>query len=310
MTTDYLTLARNEPQLTAAAIVALVGLATIGGFFFFQYVVGPGRRARSAWSSATPITSACRSRRLLWLGAGYGAQRKVLLLGFLVIAAAMLWNTGLSTYHAGIEWKWWPGPQECTGPIEQCRRRQGSAQASSTTSARSAATRRPGASSAFRSPAMMCWCRLALAIVALWGARASLARSNVRLRYAARADRNGSSHYRRRHRRTDARPDAASRRHRLPHLRGGAANSKPSASASTSCRMPRANCARSGWRTRSPRSPSPRANIASTIASASTSTASRPGALPATTCRNSPSIAAICRWCCSTLSSRAPAATR
>jgi disulfide bond formation protein DsbB len=41
----------------------------------------------------------------------------VLLLGFLVIAAAMLWNTGLSTYHAGIEWKWWPGPAECTGPI-------------------------------------------------------------------------------------------------------------------------------------------------------------------------------------------------
>ncbi len=31
---------------------------------------------------------------------------------------------------------------------------------------------------------------------------------------------------------------------------------------------------------------------------------------PATTCRSSPSIAAICRWCCSRRSSRAPAATR
>ena len=47
-----------------------------------------------------------------------------------------------------------------------------------------------------------------------------------------------------------------------------------------------------------------------TIASASSSTANRPGALPATTCRNSPSIAATCKWCCSTPSSNAPALTR
>jgi disulfide bond formation protein DsbB len=29
-----------------------------------------------------------------------------------------LWNAGLGTYHAGIEWKWWPGPQDCSGPID------------------------------------------------------------------------------------------------------------------------------------------------------------------------------------------------
>jgi disulfide bond formation protein DsbB len=54
---------------------------------------------------------------MLGLGANRGASRKVLLLGFLAIAAAMLWNTGLSVYHAGIEWKFWPGPQDCSGPI-------------------------------------------------------------------------------------------------------------------------------------------------------------------------------------------------
>ncbi len=116
MKDDTLALARNEPPLAAAAIVALVGLATIGGFFFFQYVVGLAPcplclEQRNAYYISVPLAA------LLWLGAGYGAQRKVLLLGFLVIAAAMLWNTGLSTYHAGIEWKWWPGPQECTGPM-------------------------------------------------------------------------------------------------------------------------------------------------------------------------------------------------
>src|SRR5690606_29612077 len=55
---------------------------------------------------------------LLWLGAGHGASRKVLLLGFLVMAAFMLWNAGLAAYHAGIEWKFWAGPQDCSGPID------------------------------------------------------------------------------------------------------------------------------------------------------------------------------------------------
>ena len=39
-------------------------------------------------------------------------------------------------------------------------------------------------------------------------------------------------------------------------------------------------------------------------------TTNRPGASPVTMCRNSPFIAAICRWCCSTPSSSAPGPTR
>src|SRR5260370_39306413 len=34
-----------------------------------------------------------------------------------VIALAMLFNSGLALFHAGVEWKWWPGPQECSGPL-------------------------------------------------------------------------------------------------------------------------------------------------------------------------------------------------
>jgi len=36
-------------------------------------------------------------------------------LAFAAIAAAMLWNAGLGVYHSGIEWHWWPGPQDCSG---------------------------------------------------------------------------------------------------------------------------------------------------------------------------------------------------
>jgi disulfide bond formation protein DsbB len=31
------------------------------------------------------------------------------------LAAVFLVGAGLAAYHAGVEWKWWPGPQSCTG---------------------------------------------------------------------------------------------------------------------------------------------------------------------------------------------------
>ena len=108
--------AGKDIAATAAAIVFVIGLATIGGFFFFEYGLGYPPcplclDQRMAFYAAVPLAA------LLWLGAGFGAQRKVLFLGFLVITALMLWNTGLSAFHAGVEWKFWPGPTDCSGPI-------------------------------------------------------------------------------------------------------------------------------------------------------------------------------------------------
>jgi len=53
------------------------------------------------------------------LGSGYGASSKVLLAGFGVLVVAFLWNAGLGVYHAGIEWKFWPGPADCSGPLNE-----------------------------------------------------------------------------------------------------------------------------------------------------------------------------------------------
>jgi disulfide bond formation protein DsbB len=30
---------------------------------------------------------------------------------------AMLIVAGMSIYHAGVEWKFWPGPTDCSGPV-------------------------------------------------------------------------------------------------------------------------------------------------------------------------------------------------
>jgi len=105
---------RSRPEVAAAAIVAIVGMLIIATVYYFQYVLGYQPcplclEQRDAFYVSVPLAA------LLWLGAEHGASRKVLVAGFAVIALAMLWNSGLSAFHAGIEWKLWPGPTECSG---------------------------------------------------------------------------------------------------------------------------------------------------------------------------------------------------
>lgn len=47
-------------------------------------------------------------------GNGFGFARIVLVL----IAVGFLLNTGLGIYHAGAEWKFWPGPDTCGGGFD------------------------------------------------------------------------------------------------------------------------------------------------------------------------------------------------
>jgi disulfide bond formation protein DsbB len=108
--------ARKDSSRTAAAVIAVIGALTIAGVYFFQYVLGYPPcplclDQRMAYYVCIPLAV------LLWVGAGFGASRKVLMLGFAAITIAMLWNTGLSAYHAGVEWKLWAGPTDCSGPI-------------------------------------------------------------------------------------------------------------------------------------------------------------------------------------------------
>jgi disulfide bond formation protein DsbB len=107
-------LKRNEPVRLAAAAVATLALATILGAWFFQLVIGLPPcplclEQRYAYYFSIPLAL------LVLLGVSYGASRKVLIAALAVIALGMLWNAGLGAYHAGVEWKFWEGPRDCSG---------------------------------------------------------------------------------------------------------------------------------------------------------------------------------------------------
>ena len=110
------TLARTRPAVAAAVLVAAGGAATILGAYFFQHVLGLRPcplclEQRIAYYVSIPLAI------VVAVMAGRDAPRSVVVAGLSVIALAMLFNSGLALFHAGVEWKWWPGPQECSGPL-------------------------------------------------------------------------------------------------------------------------------------------------------------------------------------------------
>jgi disulfide bond formation protein DsbB len=104
------------PALSASLAIMVIAAATLAGAWFFQLVLEIlpcplCLEQRYAYYFAVPFAA------LVALAAGKGAPRPVLLAGLAILALAALANAGLGTYHAGVEWKFWQGPTDCTGPI-------------------------------------------------------------------------------------------------------------------------------------------------------------------------------------------------
>jgi disulfide bond formation protein DsbB len=109
--------ARSRPIVAAAAIVAVGGAAAILGAWFFQYGVGL-KPCPLCLEQRYPYYFAIPLAALVMMGDQVGSSRKVLVAALGAIALGMLWNAGLGTYHAGVEWKLWAGPRDCSGALE------------------------------------------------------------------------------------------------------------------------------------------------------------------------------------------------
>lgn len=100
--------------LTLPRLIALIGLASlalIGGAWFFELVIHlqPCKLCLeqrvphyAAIGLALAALVLARSPLLQWIA----------LLG---LAGLMAWSTGLGVYHAGVEWGWFVGPNDCGG---------------------------------------------------------------------------------------------------------------------------------------------------------------------------------------------------
>lgn len=99
----------------AALAIGIVAAATLAGAWFFQLVLGIQPcplclEQRYAYYLAVPLAV------VVALAARH-APRLIVITGLGLLALAALGNAVLGGYHAGVEWGFWPGPTECTGPV-------------------------------------------------------------------------------------------------------------------------------------------------------------------------------------------------
>ena len=102
--------------LRASALVFVIAGATIVTALAFEHLGGYAPcplclEERYAYYFALPASALAF---LFACGRSTGLARILLLL----ITIAFLANMAAGIYHAGVEWKWWPGPTECTGAFE------------------------------------------------------------------------------------------------------------------------------------------------------------------------------------------------
>ena len=105
-----------DPALSAALAIAVIAAATLAGAWFFQLVLDIRPcplclEQRYAYYLAVPLGL------LIAFAASRGAPRPALLAGLALLLLAALANAWLGAYHAGVEWKFWQGPTDCTGPV-------------------------------------------------------------------------------------------------------------------------------------------------------------------------------------------------
>ena len=112
--------ARAEPAAAAALAVFALSAATLAGAWYFQLVVGLPPcplclEERIPYHVVIPLSL------LMAIAALVRAPQKLLTVGFVAITLAVACNAALGAYHAGVEWHWWAGPTDCTGPLTDLR---------------------------------------------------------------------------------------------------------------------------------------------------------------------------------------------
>jgi disulfide bond formation protein DsbB len=90
--------------LTTGAILLALGFQYLGGYVPCMLCL----MERYAYYAAIPVLFAA-------LALTSGSYRGLAAALFFLVALAFLANAGLGIYHAGAEWKFWPGPDSCGG---------------------------------------------------------------------------------------------------------------------------------------------------------------------------------------------------
>ena len=100
----------------AAALIAVTAFLTIAGAWVFEaFGFAPCElclKQRFAYYAGVPLAAV--------LAFAWPALPKPLArAGLILLGVIFLGSMIFGLYHAGVEWRFWPGPADCTGALEQ-----------------------------------------------------------------------------------------------------------------------------------------------------------------------------------------------
>ena len=102
------------PLPSQLGLIAAIGSgALLGGAYFFQYVIGLAPCEMCLWQRWPHMAVIVAG---LLAVACYKTPRLATALLMLAILG-LLTTSALGLFHAGVELRWWPGPQACSGTI-------------------------------------------------------------------------------------------------------------------------------------------------------------------------------------------------
>ena len=107
---------QNLTGREASALVAGVAFLAIAGAWIFEVMgFAPCElclKQRFAYYAGVPLAALLA---LVWPQVPQRVARMGLMLLALIFVASMIFGM----YHAGVEWRFWPGPADCTGALQQ-----------------------------------------------------------------------------------------------------------------------------------------------------------------------------------------------
>jgi disulfide bond formation protein DsbB len=102
-------LARNWPWLALAASAFMLAVAHAFETFGHLSPCELCLKQRAVYWAAIVVAAVGLAARPMWRR--FDATRAI----NIVLTLTFLLEAAIASYHAGVEWKWWPGPLSCSG---------------------------------------------------------------------------------------------------------------------------------------------------------------------------------------------------
>ena len=111
--------AQRLPLAGQLGLLAVLGSgALLGGALFFQYGLGLAPCEMCHWQRWPHMVAMVAGLAAFAASGNRKLATGLLPLVLLIVAvAAVAVTAGLGVFHAGVEYRWWAGPQACSGTI-------------------------------------------------------------------------------------------------------------------------------------------------------------------------------------------------